>query len=183
MKRSTRHSHGEVRGPADGQTPDATTQRKPSRQEATPAQRALGLLVRREHSRKELTRKLLARGVAGEDAVAAVDRMTEAGWQDDGRFACSLARTRVAAGYGPLWIRAELASHGIGGVAIESAFAALAESGEDDWAIRARDLVRRRYGPADQMSVTLQRKAADFLARRGYDADCIRTAIRSLPDD
>ena len=183
MKRSTRHPHGEVLGPANGQTQDATTQRKPRRQEATPAQRALGLLVRREHSRKELTRKLLARGVAGEDAVAAVERMSEAGWQDDGRFACSLARTRAAAGYGPLWIRAELASHGIGGVAIESAFAALAESGEDDWAVRARDLVRRRYGPADRLSVILQRKAADFLGRRGFDADCIRAAIRSLPDD
>ncbi|MBD4910917.1 recombination regulator RecX, partial [Xanthomonas citri pv. citri] len=31
--------------------------------EQTPVQRALGLLVRREHSRKELNRKLLARGI------------------------------------------------------------------------------------------------------------------------
>lgn len=183
MKRSTRDPVSPVRDLAEGQAPDAAAKRKPRRQEATPAQRALGLLVRREHSRKELARKLLARGVAEEDAAAAVHRMSEAGWQDDGRFACSLARTRVAAGYGPLWIRAELASHGVGGVAVENAFVALAESGEDDWAVRARDLVRRRYGPADQASVVLQRKAADFLARRGYDADCIRAAIRSLPDD
>jgi regulatory protein len=100
-------------------------ERKPRRPEATPAQRALGLLVRREHSRKELTRKLLARGVAAEDAAAAVARMSEAGWQDDGRFACSLARTRAAAGYGPQWIRAEQATQGLGGVTLESAFAAL----------------------------------------------------------
>jgi regulatory protein len=183
VKRSTRHSDGGIRGPADGQVPDAATERKPRRQEATPAQRALGLLVRREHSRKELTRKLLARGVAEEDATAAVARMSDAGWQDDGRFACSLARTRAAAGYGPLWIRAELASQGIGGVAIESAFAALAESGDDDWAASAGDLVRRRYGPADQRGAVLRRKAADFLARRGFDRDCIRIAIRSLPGD
>jgi regulatory protein len=158
-------------------------ERKPRRPEATPAQRALGLLVRREHSRKELTRKLLARGVAAEDAAAAVARMSEAGWQDDGRFACSLARTRAAAGYGPQWIRAELASHGLGGVTLESAFAALAESGDDAWAARARDLVLRRYGPVDQMGVVLRRKVADFLARRGFDGDCIRAAIHSLPDD
>lgn len=183
MRRSTRHSGGEIRGPADGQAPDVVTQRKPRRQEATPAQRALGLLVRREHSRKELTRKLLARGIAEEDAAAAVNRMSEAGWQDDSRFACSLARTRAAAGYGPLWIRAELASHGIGGAAIDGAFAALAESGDDDWKARARDLLQRRYGRTGQRDVAQQRKAADFLARRGFDGDCIRAATRGAPDD
>jgi len=183
VRRSTRHSGGEIRGPADGQTPDVATQRKPRRPEATPAQRALALLVRREHSRKELTRKLLARGIAEEDAAAAVTRMSNAGWQDDARFACSLARTRAAAGYGPQWIRAELASHGIPGVAIEAAFAALAESDDDDWASRAREFVHRRYGSAGQLSLVQQRKAADFLARRGFDGDCIRKATRFAADD
>ena len=45
------------------------------RQEPTPTQRALGLLVRREHSRKELTRKLAARGVDPDAAMAAVDKL------------------------------------------------------------------------------------------------------------
>ena len=183
MKGSTRNRDREVRGLADGQSPDAPTQRKPRRQEATPAQRALGLLVRREHSRKELARKLLARGVAEEDAAAAVERMSEAGWQDDGRFACSLARTRAAAGYGPLWIRAELASHGIGGAEIDGAFVAMAESGDDEWTAQARDLLQRRYGRLWQRDLVQQRKAADFLARRGFDGDCIRSATRAAPDD
>ena len=178
-----RNPDGEIRDLAEAQAPDAATKRKPRRQEATPAQRALGLLVRREHSRKELARKLLARGVAEEDAAAAVNRMSEAGWQDDGRFACSLARTRAAAGYGPLWIRAELASHGIGGAAIDGAFAALAESGDDDWKARARDLLQRRHGRSGSLDITQQRKAADFLARRGFDGDCIRAAIRTTLDD
>jgi len=183
VRHSTRHPPRDDRARADGSGPDASAERKPRRQEATPAQRALGLLVRREHSRQELTRKLLARGITEDEAVAAVDRMSEAGWQDDGRFACSLARTRVAAGYGPLWIRSELASHGLGGAAIEGAFAALAESGEDDWTARARDLVRRRYGAVAQLSIVQQRKAGDFLARRGFDGNCIRAATRSLPED
>src|SRR6478735_6519133 len=57
---------------------EGSAARKPRRPrpEPTPAQRALGLLVRREHSRKELTRKLTARGVEQEAAVAAVDKMT-----------------------------------------------------------------------------------------------------------
>ena len=109
--------------------------------------------------------------------------MSEAGWQDDGRFACSLARTRAAAGYGPLWIRAELASHGIGGAEIDGAFVALAESGDDEWTAQARALLQRRYGRLWQRDLVQQRKAADFLARRGFDGDCIRSATRAAPDD
>lgn len=157
-------------------------QPKPRRREATPAQRALALLVRREHSRPELTRKLLARGITEGDAAAAVAKMAEAGWQDDVRFACSIARTRASAGYGPLRICAELASHGLGSETIAHAFAALAEAGGDDWAARARTLARRRFD-LDRATLTVQRKAADFLLRRGYDSDSVRAAIRSLPEE
>ena len=157
--------------------------KKSRRREATPAQRALALLVRREHSRKELTRKLVARGIANEDAGAAVGRMTESGWQDDARFACSLARTRAMAGYGPLHIRAELATHDIGQQAIQAAFDALADAGEDDWKSRARELAERRFALAATATLAVQRKAADFLARRGFDGDTIRAVIRGLPED
>ncbi len=183
MRRSRTKPRTTDRGPADVHALDATTERKARRHEATPAQRALGLLVRREHSRQELTRKLVARGIPEDEAVAAVERMSEAGWQDDNRFACSLARTRVAAGYGPLWIRSELAAHGLSSSAVEQAFIALAESGDDDWTARARDLIRRRHGPHGQLSLALQRKAADLLVRRGFGGDTVRAAIRSLPDD
>jgi len=157
--------------------------KKSRRREATPAQRALALLVRREHSRKELTRKLVARGIPNEDAGAAVGRMTESGWQDDARFACSLARTRAMAGYGPLHIRAELATHDIGQQAIQAAFDALADAGEDDWKSRARELAERRFALAATVTLAVQRKAADFLARRGFDGDTIRAVIRGLPED
>lgn len=183
MRHSTTKPRTENRGLSDGQAPGATAERKIRRGEATPAQRALGLLVRREHSRQELTRKLVARGIPEDEAVAAVERMSEAGWQDDTRFACSLARTRAAAGYGPLWIRSELTAHGLAGSAVEQAFAALAESGDDDWTARARDLVHRRHGPPGQLSLALQRKASDLLIRRGFGGDTVRAAIRSLPDD
>ena len=152
------------------------------RRETTPAQKALALLVRREHSRPELTRKLLARGVAAEEADAAVAKMAEAGWQDDVRFACSLARSRAVGGQGPLRIRAELASHGMDEAAIAAAFAALAEAGEDDWRGRARELARRRFGPELEL-LPVRRKAADFLLRRGFDGDCVRAAIRFDPDE
>ena len=178
LRQSTGHEPGN--GPAEH---DDAEPRKTRRQEATPAQRALGLLVRREHSRRELTRKLQARGIAEAEAAAAVERMAEAGWQDDSRFACTLARTRSAAGYGPLRIRAELVQHGLDTAAIHAAFETLAEAGDDDWAAHARDLVRRRHGMPEHLDLATQRKAADFLLRRGFDGDSIRAALRDLPDE
>lgn len=160
------------------ETPPGGGRPRRRRPEPSPAQRALGLLVRREHSRKELQRKLAARGVSPEDADAAVARMAAEGWQDDDRFAASLARTRASAGYGPLRIAAELATHGLGEAAVRGAFAALAEAGEDDWTARARELVRRRFGDDFATDLTRRRKAADFLLRRGFDGDTIRAVTR-----
>lgn len=166
------------RGDGEGEAPE-----KRRRPEPTPAQRAMGLLVRREHSRRELARKLEARGVEGDEAEAVVARMAEAGWQDDARFAAGLARSRALAGYGPLRIRAELATHGLGEDAIRAAFESLAESGEDDWRATARGLVERRHGPGVAADPALRRKAADFLFRRGFDGDTVRAATAFDFDD
>lgn len=151
--------------------------RKPKR-ETSPAQRALGLLVRREHSRRELLAKLTARGVDADAAAQAVDRMTAEGWQDNTRFAVSLARMRASTGYGPVRIRAELETHHIGADAIAAALASLDDSGDADWPARARALMLRRYGETVFDDSRLQRKAADFLFRRGFDADSVRSAMR-----
>lgn len=147
--------------------------------EQTPLQKALGLLVRREHSRKELTRKLRVRGVEPDAAAAAVDRLTEDGWQDDARFAELLVRSRASTGYGPLHIRAELGTHGLDSEAITTAMAAF----EGDWTENARDLVQRRFGAAGPVDLPQRRKAADLLARRGFDGDSIRAATRYEPED
>lgn len=149
------------------------------RPELTPVQRAIGLLSRREHSRRELTRKLKVRGIEAEAATAAVDRLAQEGWQDDTRFAESLVRSRSASGYGPLHIRAELGTHGLD----REAVAAALDTFDGDWAANARELVRRRYGPEVLSDLAVRRKAADFLARRGFDADTIRRATRYDPDD
>lgn len=147
--------------------------------EQTPLQRALGLLVRREHSRKELRRKLQARGIEIEAIDAAVSRLAEEGWQDDGRFAELLVRSRGNNGYGPVHIRAELGTHGLDSEQIEVAMATF----DGDWAENARQLVQRRFGEAGPADRVLQRKAADMLARRGFDGSCIRHATRYDPQD
>ena len=154
---------------------------RPRRQRPQPTatQRALGLLTRREHSRRELTRKLAARGVEAGEAAAAVGRLADAGWQDDARFAESLVRGRAGGGYGPRHIRAELGTHGLAEETVSKAMASF----EGDWAEVARDLVRRRFGESGPRDLAQRRKAAELLARRGFDGDSIRAATRFDPDD
>lgn len=151
--------------------------RRRERPPATAMQRALGLLTRREHSRKELTRKLVSRGVDAAEVEAAVDKLTAAGWQDERRFAENLVRARASAGYGPLHIRAELATHDLPA----DVRAAALEAFDGDWAEVAVDLVRRRFGRLDDARVR-ERKAVDLLIRRGFPGDVARRAARSIPD-
>lgn len=160
-------------GGDDGVASSAPKRRR--RPEPTPLQRALGLLTRREHSRVELARKLQQRGVERDQVDAAIDKLSGAGWQDDGRFAESLLRSRAGSGYGPAYIRAELASHGLGNEAI----VAVMESFEGDWAENARDLLRRRHPNAWAGDRDARRKAADFLLRRGFGMELVRAAMQT----
>lgn len=157
-------------------SPAPSRRRRP---EPSPTQRALGLLTRREHSRVELARKLTSRGVEPEAAHAVVDKLAKAGWQDDLRFAELLVRSRANTGYGPVRIRAELATHALSAEIIAAAL----EGFECDWPGNAGDLLRRRHPAALGGDRAAQRKAADFLLRRGFGMDQVMTALRSSPDE
>jgi regulatory protein len=137
--------------------------------------KGLGLLVRREQSRRDLTRKLAARGIEQDDAQQAVEQLAERGYQDDDRFGVSFARDRAAAGYGPLRIRQELAGHGLDRDQCEAALAAC----EADWAERAAAQVARRCPPDRLADPARRRKMLDFLLRRGFDMGQAHAAIRA----
>ena len=162
---------------SDAAVPSSAPSRR-RRPELSPTQRALGLLTRREHSRQELTRKLTSRGVEQDDAHAVVDKLAKAGWQDEARFAELLVRSRANTGYGPVRIRAELATH-----ALSAEIIATALDGFDcDWSGNASDLLRRKHPAALGCDRAAQRKAVDFLLRRGFAMDQVMAALRSNPD-
>ncbi|MCE3002630.1 MAG: recombination regulator RecX [Xanthomonadaceae bacterium] len=135
---------------------------------------ALGLLSRREHSRRDLGRKLARRGVAAEDAQAAIDRLAGDAYQSDRRFAESLVRQRVGQGYGPRHVQAELGTHGIPSDTIRELL------DEPDWDAVARDLVARRL--RDPGDPDARRRAAGLLQRRGFGGDTIRRVLGRRPD-
>jgi len=111
-------------------------------------QQAMGLLVRREHSKRELKQKLRQRG--------------------------ALARSRQAAGYGPVRIRAEMAQHSLAAEVITEAIAAL----PGNWLETAQGLVARRYLRKIQSDPAQSRKAVDFLLRRGFEQKTAYNAVK-----
>lgn len=148
---------------------DAAVERPP----IDPYEKALGLLVRREHSRRELQRKLTDRGAEPAQSEGALDRLVELGYQDDGRFARALARTRASAGYGPQRIRAELGTHNL----TTEQIAVALDACETDWPFAARELVSRRYPGSKLNDPKQRRKAIEFLLRRGFDHTSAYAAV------
>jgi regulatory protein len=134
--------------------------------------KALGLLSRREHSERELKRKLDRTGYTGDETAQALARLQEQAFQSDDRFADLLVRSRVSQGQGPRRILAELRTHGI---ADTEAREALEREGTD-WLVLARQIYRRRFpaAVADGDRRESARRAA-FLLRRGFDAATVRT--------
>ncbi|HEY6893504.1 MAG TPA: regulatory protein RecX [Rhodanobacteraceae bacterium] len=141
--------------------------------------RGLGLLGRREHSARELKAKLARKGHANTEIASALGRLRDQSYQSDGRFGVSIARTRVAQGYGPARIRAELKSHGLADEAVRAAIAAA----DADWPLVAAAQLKRRFGakaPADREE---RGRRAQFLLRRGFDPATVRAVTRAEIDD
>ncbi len=155
--------------------------------------RALRWLAQREQSEMELRRKLLhwvrTRLAASHDADANADdidiahRIDETlawlrshGHLSDARFAESRVHAR-AARYGNQRIRQELAMHG---VELGDEVALELRCSEAD---RAARVWQRQFGhpPADAAERARQ---SQFLARRGFSSEAIRTVLRgTVPGD
>jgi regulatory protein len=151
---------------------------KASRPTRTAYDKALGLLARREHSRRELQQKLGRGGFSRDETATAVERLGDQGYQDDSRFAESLLRSRVGQGYGPARIRAELRSQGIPDATVRS----LIESADVDWDDLAASQLRRRYGSPSADPAERQ-KRAQFLLRRGFAAATVRVLTHADAED
>ena len=140
-------------------------------------ERALRHLVRRDHSRAELARKLAAHGDANEiDAV--IERMGELGLQSDTRYAEAFVRGK-AGRFGASRLRSELARRGIDRDLIDEAIAGECVESEAD---RARAVLRGRFTepPADAREWARQ---ARFLQTRGFAPDLIRKLLKEPYDE
>lgn len=143
--------------------------------------RALGLLARREHSRRELIDKLrskrYARDVDPERIEAVVADLADQGLQSDERCAEMLVHTRIERGQGPLRIRSDLRDAGISGELADI----LLEAEADTWPERLRAVAERRFGSEAPQDAREWGRRARFLASRGFPEGMIRSVLGDIP--
>ncbi|MBX9609866.1 MAG: recombination regulator RecX [Gammaproteobacteria bacterium] len=139
---------------------------------------AVDALARRDHSRRELERKLGARGLERAEIAATLDDLASEGLQKDGRFADVYVRSRAERGYGPRRILQELRARG---VSEELAAEALATA-EVDWEALARAARRKKFR-APPGDAAARAKQSRFLEYRGFDAAQIRHALTQAAND
>jgi regulatory protein len=134
---------------------------------------ALDLLARREHSRRELERKLGTRGFAEELIASTLDALEESGELAPARFTASFIRARAAKGQGPARIRAELAERGID----REQATELMRDADIDWAALAASVRDKRFGVQRPSDFKERARQARFLEYRGFDSEQIGSAL------
>ncbi|HEX5477338.1 MAG TPA: recombination regulator RecX [Burkholderiales bacterium] len=136
--------------------------------------RALRHLVRREHSRAELARKLAPHAESPEALQAVLDLLLSKKQLSDERFAEERARV-LSRKYGAARIRHDLKARGVSGD-ISSRV-----SGKLNELESAKAILARKYRePANNREERAKR--ARFLQGRGFSYEVIRAAMADLPE-
>jgi len=133
--------------------------------------RALRYLVRREHSRAELLRKLAPHAASEEALNAVVDLLLSKKQLSDERFAEERARS-LSRKYGIAKIRQDLASRGIAEDLADKVSAGLNDLE------KAKEILQRKYR---EPAATREEKAkrARFLQGRGFSYEVISSVLKT----
>ncbi|EXI74551.1 MAG TPA: recombination regulator RecX [Candidatus Accumulibacter phosphatis] len=142
-------------------------------------ERAVRLLARREHTRRELMSKLASPVESPQELSAVLDDLSSSGLLSDERYASSRLRAR-ATRFGDARLAHELRAKG---VAEELVTAALTAA--EDELTRAQRVWQRRFGqqPASPDDAAERARQTRFLAARGFSAETIRCVLRAPPED
>lgn len=139
--------------------------------------RALKLLSQREHSRKELERKLARHEAEPGQLRQALDELLTRGFIDEGRVVESVLNRR-APRLGAGRIKQELQAKGLDAERIAQAVAGL----RGTELARAREVWRKKFDapPADAAE---RAKQVRFLAARGFNGEVIHRVLGGSEDD
>jgi regulatory protein len=135
--------------------------------------RALRYLMRREHSRAELARKLAPYAESAQALDLVLAELASRKQLSDERYAEARAH-RLSRKYGAAKIRQDLKAHGVA----DALIARVSNEGEDE---RARAILARKYRVAATTPAEKARRAR-FLQSRGFSYNIIRRAL-ALADE
>ncbi len=137
--------------------------------------KAISLLARREHSRRELHRKLSQRSFASSEIETVLDELEDENLLSEERFVGSFIRMHRNRGEGPLKICAQLQKHGID----RNRILANENWQESLWQESAIAVRIKRFGEViPQLAQQLQQQVR-FLQQRGFTSDQIRAALKN----
>ena len=129
---------------------------------STPLEAAAKALARRDRAAADLVAYLERRGTSPDEAAAAVERLREAGYVDDARYAAARAASLAGRGIGDAGVRFELERDGVAPEEIEAALAELEPERE-----RALAVLRRAKTPL---------AGVRRLAAKGFSAESLEAA-------
>ncbi len=136
--------------------------------------RALRYLVRREHSRAELARKLAPHAESHQAVATLIESLVSKNQLSDERFAEERARV-LSRKYGPAKIRQDLRGRGIEEEVIERTLS----GNEID---RAREILKKKF-PAQTAERKELARRARFLQGRGFSYEIVMRLLSSREPD
>lgn len=125
---------------------------------------ALDLLARREHSRREMLRKLQQRGASSSICAATLDQLEEDGLLSDERFCEAYIHARSQRGIGPQRLREELRERGVAEHLVEHYLQAV----QWDWAACAQQVFAKRFPEGPAREPAQRAKQLRFMQYRGF---------------
>jgi len=142
----------------------------------------LRLLANREHSKNELTQKMLLKGHQRATVESVVDELATEGWQNDARYAESFIRSRLLKGQGPARIIYDLRQQGIR-INDDSVLDRLDQAAQElfgGWLALLTQVYRKKFGFDDRLSGTEWVKRKQFLLQRGFTGAMLAELIKHL---
>lgn len=144
-------------------------------------EKAVELLGRRAHFRRELEQKLLRRAYGPGEVKETLDRLQELRYLDDERTAGAFVEARVErAPAGRPLLRSELVKRGAARTVAEGALEAVDESGAAKEA--AERFLRRRQRP-NESEADRQKALLRHLASRGFPGHLVRKVMDQVQDE
>jgi regulatory protein len=143
--------------------------------------RAMKMLALRGRASGELRRRLVQKGELPPYVDAAIGRLREAGFIDDGAFARGFARAKGTGGVSRRRIQQELGKKGVDwSTAVDAVDETFEEEGIDEAESIERAAEKKLRTLTRVDDETRQRRLYGYLARRGFDADDIREIVRRV---
>ncbi len=141
--------------------------------------KAMDLLSRREHSRKELSRKLIKRFEDQDQLVASIlDELQQRHLQSESRFTEAYVNMRKKKGFGPVRIAHELKERGVA----DNLAVTEINRQDHDWFATAEMVWKKKFNNKTPDNLKELAKQQRFLNYRGFDHGHISTLYYQAVD-